>query len=1078
MILRPLAVWCFMVLTALWLPTTEAQTQSVRIGEYRFTIPADMQLERVTTEVQTTWPVVVDWDQRGRLLVVESGGVSKPIVQHNEQLLHRVVRLEDQNGDGVFDTRTVVAKDLPFMEGVLSIGDDLLVSAPPNIYRLIDGDGDGVCEDREVWFDGQTVTGCANDLHGPYLGRDGWVYWCKGAFAEQQHELLSGGELTTSAAHIFRRRLSGGPIEPVMSGGMDNPVEVAITPAGERFFTSTFLHRPAPGLRDGIAHAVYGGLYGKDNHVIDGHVRTGDLMPIMIELGAAAPSGLICLDSAGLMPAAQSAAQGAAERAAQSGERTLVAALFNLQKVTAHHLTAEGASFTSRNTDLVVADRVDFHPTDILEDADGSLLIVDTGGWYNLCCPSSRVDQKTAAGGIYRLSRRDSEPLAKHDAQLQSQSSFSQRLTDHRPWVARLAQLELLSLPTASTPPVVADLTEGMRDSKQNIDQRLKCLWGLCSLGTEPALLAITQQLSPSPKTDSTDSQLLQAACHALAVHRFQAAQQPLQQLLVHSDLHVRRTAAEALGRVGDNESARPLMDSLKLSSSPDRHWEHSVAYALIELKASETVLQWLVATDFRQELNAAQKMVAMTAIEQLGAAERLPAALLLDGLTSEKENYSRTASEILARHPQWADDYVSAMSDLFTQAGSASHSAAASALTTLVTGWRETAPVLELTTAWLSAPEQATPVQQQLLWRLMAGFANSPLPAAWDQPLAKWLREAPASPQRELVRVLAQLDLSKSPAVTQELLARAQEAAELEDSLRFLAALPAGAACDNRHLEAGLLQGLASRPSDEQLGESDTAVSLQALASQALQRVKLSSASGQELLSSLAEQSPRVLPIAVEALSRIGDDSLDIHMLTLLGQLPAARTLSQDQLLNLYRHRSKALQGAATEAVASLTRPSSDIEQQVDQMLARLTSGDPVRGLQLFRSNKTACSGCHRLGYVGGEIGPDLSRIGSSRSRRALLEAILFPSARLEQSYQPTKILTQDGQVYNGLITKHLSPTQFELQLTADKALVLSTEDVAEQQTSELSIMPSGLAELLTPEELSDLLSILESAK
>jgi hypothetical protein len=67
---------------------------------------------------------------------------------------------------------------------------------------------------------------------------------------------------------------------------------------------------------------------------------------------------------------------------------------------------------------------------------------------------------------------------------------------------------------------------------------------------------------------------------------------------------------------------------------------------------------------------------------------------------------------------------------------------------------------------------------------------------------------------------------------------------------------------------------------------------------------------------------------------------------------------------------------------------------------------------------------------------------------------------------------------VYNGLITKHLSPTQFELQLTADKSLILSTQDVAEQEASQLSIMPSGLAELLTPEELSDLMAILESAK
>ncbi|MCA9160216.1 MAG: hypothetical protein KDA72_17900, partial [Planctomycetales bacterium] len=391
----------------------QAPTRTVHIGETQFTIPTDMHLESVANQGLTTWPMLADWDLRGRLMLVESGGVSSPIAESNKQLLHRIVRLDDQDGDGHFDQRTVVAENLPFTEGILCIGRDLLITAPPSIYRLIDADEDGLYEDREVWFDGQTLTGCANDLHGPYLGRDGWIYWCKGAFAEQQHTLLNGKQFTTSAAHIFRRRLSGGAIEPVMTGGMDNPVEVASTPEGERFFTSTFLHTPGQGqgLRDGIAHAVVGGLYGKDHaKVIDGHLRTGELMPVMVELGAAAPSGLACLSSSGLLPPEH------------AGQRTLVAALFNLQKVTAHRLQPAGASFTTDNRDLVVADRIDFHPTDVLEDADGSLLIVDTGGWYDLCCPSSRIDQKTAAGGIYRLTPTAASSL---DRQLMARDTFA-----------------------------------------------------------------------------------------------------------------------------------------------------------------------------------------------------------------------------------------------------------------------------------------------------------------------------------------------------------------------------------------------------------------------------------------------------------------------------------------------------------------------------------------------------------------------------------------------------------------------------------------------------------------------------
>ena len=184
------------------------------------------------------------------------------------------------------------------------------------------------------------------------------------------------------------------------------------------------------------------------------------------------------------------------------------------------------------------------------------------------------------------------------------------------------------------------------------------------------------------------------------------------------------------------------------------------------------------------------------------------------------------------------------------------------------------------------------------------------------------------------------------------------------------------------------------------------------------------------------------------------------------------------DQLLNLYRNRGDKLKGLTERAIKKLSRPPEDVEAKVDAMLAKLGPGDAIRGLQLFRSSKTACSSCHRLGYVGGEIGPELSRIGGSRTRRALLEAILFPSARLEQSYQPTRVLTLDGQVYNGIVKNTSNSKTLDLQLTADKTISLATSEIERQEPSQVSIMPAGMLELLNPEELADLLALLESGK
>ena len=88
-----------------------------------------------------------------------------------------------RDGDGTYEIRTIFADHMMFPEGTMWHDGSLYVSAPPSIWKLTDTNGDGVADQRVEWFQGKTLTGCANDLHGPYLGPDGWIYWCKGAFA-------------------------------------------------------------------------------------------------------------------------------------------------------------------------------------------------------------------------------------------------------------------------------------------------------------------------------------------------------------------------------------------------------------------------------------------------------------------------------------------------------------------------------------------------------------------------------------------------------------------------------------------------------------------------------------------------------------------------------------------------------------------------------------------------------------------------------------------------------------------------------------------------------------------------------
>ena len=308
-----------------WLLLADQPTPThiqVKLNGHTFTLPAGFEIELAAGPPLVDRPITADFDEQGRLYVADSSGSNENVKIQLEKKPHRIVRLEDAKGTGKFDRRTIFADKMMFPEGTLWYDGSLYVAAPPSIWKLTDTDGDGVADQRSEWFQGKTLTGCANDLHGPYLGLDGMIYWCKGAFAEQTYSRPNLKPLVTKAAHIFRAFPDGSGVEAVMTGGMDNPVDLVFTPGGERIFTTTFLQYPGGGKRDGLIHAVYGGVYGKEFYVTSNHPWTSpSLMPPLVHLGAAAPAGLHRYESTAFGPEYQD---------------NLFAVCFNMRKVTRH----------------------------------------------------------------------------------------------------------------------------------------------------------------------------------------------------------------------------------------------------------------------------------------------------------------------------------------------------------------------------------------------------------------------------------------------------------------------------------------------------------------------------------------------------------------------------------------------------------------------------------------------------------------------------------------------------------------------------------------------------------------------
>jgi putative membrane-bound dehydrogenase-like protein len=137
----------------------------------------------------------------------------------------------------------------------------------------------------------------------------------------------------------------------------------------------------------------------------------------------------------------------------------------------------------------------------------------------------------------------------------------------------------------------------------------------------------------------------------------------------------------------------------------------------------------------------------------------------------------------------------------------------------------------------------------------------------------------------------------------------------------------------------------------------------------------------------------------------------------------------------------------------------------------------DADAGRRVFAHPKLAgCFRCHRVEGRGQEVGPELSTIGRTE-RRHILESILQPSAEVAPYYQAWRVETKDGRVRNGLLAR----TELDEYTYLDEKgnpFKVNTRDVVEVQPLPTSIMPAGLADRMTDQELRDLLAYLCSRR
>lgn len=1031
--------------------TTTAFAAEVQLNGHNFDLPAGFTIEKVAGPTLVDRPICADFDQQGRLYVADSSGSNDPVEEQVKNPSHRIVRLEDSDGDGRFDKSVVFADRMMFPEGTLWYDGSLYVAAPPTIWKLTDTDGDGVADLREEWFQGKTLTHCANDLHGPYLGPDGWFYWCKGAYAEQTYQRRDKLPFVTKAAHIFRCRPDAprdpktgsvltSAIEPVMTGGMANPVDVTFTSGGERIFTTTFLIRPQAGLRDGLIHAIYGGVYGQQRASIDGHKRTGDLMPVLLHTGAAAPCGLTRYESRAF---------------GDHYQDNLFACLFNMRKVTRHVLEPAGATFRTKIEDFLVSDNLDFHPTDVLEDADGSLVVIDTGGWYKLCCPTAQLEKPDILGAIYRVRRTGAVRVSDARGLKLAWSTLTpdrlaSLLNDARPAVQRRAIQELTQ---RDAEVAVQALAGKMQAEACTPAARRNAIWALTQIDHADARATVRVELR------NRDETVRQAAIHSVSVRRDPEASADLVDLLRSDSSHNRRAAAEALGRIGSEAAVPALL--VAAGQAADRVLEHSMIYALIEIADAEQTRAALASTGARS------RRAALIALDQMDSGTLKPHDVVAL-LSSDNETLKATADWIVDRHLEWGLALVPYLREQIRLVESSAATDTVD-LQARLARFAAAEPVQQLLADSLSdanLPNDA----RRLVLRAMTQAGLKDVPSSWTVPLAHLLRQNDSTLTSDVVGVLRSTGAPKNGA--DELVAALLRIVGHHDAPTDLRLQSLWALRHRiKNLDGELFEFVA-RHVDGELPVKMRATAVEILATSRLDASQLTALAGR-----LKTVSPLDINRLLAAFERSGDEQVGLALVDSLEQSPARSALSVETVKPRMAKYPSVVRRRANKLCTLIEAETAEQRGRLEDALSSLPEGNVRRGQEVYHSAKAACSSCHALGYLGGRVGPDLTRIARIRNQRDLLEAIVFPSASLVQNYEPVAIVMDDGRVFNGLVQRE---TEDELTLATgpDKEVRITRSEIEEIKRSKTSVMPAGLDKQLTPQQLADLVEFLKTRK
>ncbi len=994
-------------------------------------VPEGYTIERAVDPGMISYPMFASFDGDGRLFVFESDGSSPSSVDMLKKPPYHIRLLEDTNGDGIFDKSKIFADSLSFPKGGVFYNGSLYVSSSPDLLRLTDTDGDGVADKREVILTGWVLNSNAALLGGPFMGPDGWLYLTD---ARRGFDITTkeGQNLKGNSARIWRCRPDGTGLESMAGGGFDNSIELAFMPSGETVGTMTYFIDPQAGMRDALMHWVEGGTYPKPNPVIekDKFILTGDLMPVMTKMARVAPSGLMRYRGSSL---------------GKEYQGNIFSAEFNTGRIMRHKISQEGATYKSVEEPFITSTVQDIHLTDVLEDADGSMLVLNTGGWFILGCPLSRVAKLDVPGGIYRIRKigavKVKDPWGNQlDLKSMSVQSLVSSLKDPRQAVRDNVIERLIAKGESAVLPIKNSLLKSV-----NEEMRTAGIFALSRIGTPNALREVrTGLIDPSMVVRTSAARVLGLAKNKEAVDK-------LMELVQKDRYSVRRQAATALGQIGDKRAVPALL--IAAAANNDRFEEHAIIYALISLNNAAPLVAAL------NNPSANVKRTALIALDQMGGTA-LSKVNLAPFLTSKTPQLQNVGIWVASHHSDWSDIVIDFLKGRLN-AAEISGPDVTSVRDLMITFSND--KQLQQFLAEQLADKSSSDAKKIFLMDVITHSSVKEIPEVWVQTLAKLLNTGSTEIKSQVLGLIE----SRRIKVLNDQLGQIVQNSNTSPDFRLKA-------LSSKLLSVPALTENEFNMVYVYLGNKNESPVRQ-MAARLLSNAKLSDVQLIKLAKEqVAQTDVFLLPNLVSAFKGNKNEEIGEALVAALGAGPdRLDNLSEEDLKGLLSAYPQKIRTAAEPLLAKLTERNAGRLAELTKVEARLTRGDVAQGAKTF-FGKGVCSSCHAVAGKGANFGPDLTNIGQIRSGHDILEAILYPGASFAREYETSRVTTKAA-TYTGVLKEQL-PEAVIISTGPGLQVRIPRSEITGIEPLSISMMPPGLDKQLSPEELSDLMAYLNT--